>query len=1022
MTHGKTNIISEEYEIIDPIGTGGTADVYLARRLGQARPVVVKLFAPGTSVDLIRREGDIAGKIHFPGFVRVMRTGQTAEGRAFLQLEWCEGTTLEPLAGRLSEAKLLSLLSAISASLFVLHRAGYSHNDVKPANIFCPVGMAAADYPIERLYYVKLSDFSLARRLAGEETDTVTGTVGYMSPEMILKHKIAPASDLFSLGVVAYFLACGRMPFGSSADDPLEINAQITEGERPPLSGPATDFSAATAAVIDDLLSIEPGRRPATAVDLMERLAAAGSPYPADRAVRPKHLMAAAGAGGSISPAAVFGEGSFSPPQEAFIQRATGHDFGVVRLLLEHNFNAGRFTRQGSCWKWCGEGTEAIDWPPRLDRFALRPLRRAPLSLMRLALAMSLLGEQAGVESLTENAIPDYASAVDRWRHIPAERIPSLLHSLERVMSAGSRRILASRLAAPLVSAPAGLVGRLHLMAGHYPDAIRDLSAAAEEALANHTHDEALAWLNLARMAAVKLADPVQEAEIALKIARLCKDLGQMQDAHRLYKEVIDLAESHGPESLLAQACKELGDVYKAMADYHAGIDILRRALDICRRLDDSLGVSHTLNNLGNISWVAGNLDQARDYYLQALEIQTQLQSDKDIASTLNNIGTIYAVQARFDDAIANFKRSLEMTERLGNLAEIARSHNNLGVVSHMAGMTASAADAFQCSLSYNRRIGAQTEVLLNIENLAEAMIQAGRLSSALQYLKEGDDLAGRLGNESHQSTVLQLTGQLLRRMGYYGDAEDKLTKALDLADRKDNRSVQLSCYLNLARLHVSLREYESAAPYMMKAQAAAEALGDKGALFHIALLRLTLTGERQYLAQAERLLGDVHNPREAAYLSLTILEHHNRAGLRDIEGDTLARATEFFSGENEDIEQARFYLAMGRRALLRDEPAMALDQGRKAQSAAVALGLLPEQWQAAALLSDVAFARDDVEGSFRAAQQALEILKRIAAKAKNPQRLAGLYRDASISDLLGRVRTLQAHMGKRKGAAVGSP
>ena len=208
----------------------------------------------------------------------------------------------------------------------------------------------------------------------------------------------------------------------------------------------------------------------------------------------------------------------------------------------------------------------------------------------------------------------------------------------------------------------------------------------------------------------------------------------------------------------------------------------------------------------------------------------------------------------------------------------------------------------------------------------------------------------------------------------------------------------------------------------MMKAQAAAEALGDKGALFHNAFLRLTLTGERQYLAQDERLLGDVHNPREAAYLSLTILEHHNRAGLRDIEGDTLARATEFFSGENEDIEQARFYLAMGRRALLRDEPAMALDQGRKAQSAAVALGLLPEQWQAAALLSDVAFARDDVEGSFRAAQQALEILKRIAAKAKNPQRLAGLYRDASISDLLGRVRTLQAHMGKRKGAAVGSP
>ena len=72
MTHGKIDIIPEEYEIIDSIGSGGTADVYLARRRVQARPVVVKLFAPGTSGDLIRREGDIAGTIHFPGFVRVM--------------------------------------------------------------------------------------------------------------------------------------------------------------------------------------------------------------------------------------------------------------------------------------------------------------------------------------------------------------------------------------------------------------------------------------------------------------------------------------------------------------------------------------------------------------------------------------------------------------------------------------------------------------------------------------------------------------------------------------------------------------------------------------------------------------------------------------------------------------------------------------------------------------------------------------------------------------------------------------
>jgi serine/threonine protein kinase len=173
-----SDVFPKGYTIIKKIGEGGTSEVFLAGADGHSRPVAVKLFSDPSASGLVERELEIADRIKFPGIVRVHRSGRTTDGRYFVQTEYCPGPTLDNLAGRISEDKLLSILSAVSASLNVLHRAGYTHNDIKPANIFSPAGFDNDDFRINRLYYSKLGDFSLARRCDRDDTASVTGTVG----------------------------------------------------------------------------------------------------------------------------------------------------------------------------------------------------------------------------------------------------------------------------------------------------------------------------------------------------------------------------------------------------------------------------------------------------------------------------------------------------------------------------------------------------------------------------------------------------------------------------------------------------------------------------------------------------------------------------------------------------------------------------------------------------------------------------------------------------------------------------
>jgi serine/threonine protein kinase len=276
-TNYSGTVLKERYLIEGELGRGGIGVVYLARdiKLLQRR-VVIKVLLESSDNSLhtpwirkkFEQEVEALVRIDHPGVVGVLDVGEMPDGKPFFVMQYVEGASLRAVMERekLGTARVAHIVRQIGVALTAAHEAGIVHRDLKPENVMVQQTAEGEDI-------IKLIDFGIATvkdsQATRGQTDAartkVAGALPYMAPEQMRGEPVA-ASDTWSLGVMAYELLTGQLPFTG------ETMVQLHDQQRQGLDAALDRLPAAAAPVVSRVLSFEPEKRHARARDFGDAL------------------------------------------------------------------------------------------------------------------------------------------------------------------------------------------------------------------------------------------------------------------------------------------------------------------------------------------------------------------------------------------------------------------------------------------------------------------------------------------------------------------------------------------------------------------------------------------------------------------------------------------------------------------------------------------------------------------------------------------------------------------------------
>jgi serine/threonine protein kinase len=260
------------YDIERVIGAGGMGIVLKAHDNELNRPIAAKVLAShlayvGAARERFAREGRAAAAVVHEHVVAIYNV-ESGGDVPFLVMQYVPGRSLQSRVddeGPLAVEEILRIGMQAASGLAAAHAQGLVHRDVKPSNILL-------EETVERAV---LTDFGLARTMDDASlthTGVLAGTPHYMSPEQAMGAAVDHRADLFGLGAVLYFMATGHPPF--RADGALAVLHRICRDQHRPVWQTNNEIPDELSDLIDQLLEKKPGRRPSTAAEVSQRLAA----------------------------------------------------------------------------------------------------------------------------------------------------------------------------------------------------------------------------------------------------------------------------------------------------------------------------------------------------------------------------------------------------------------------------------------------------------------------------------------------------------------------------------------------------------------------------------------------------------------------------------------------------------------------------------------------------------------------------------------------------------------------------
>jgi serine/threonine-protein kinase len=238
-------VLNNRFKVESKIGEGGFGAVYRGLQLATGRKVALKLLHPEMTKDenlvaRFRREGMVLCNLRDAHTITTYDFDQTPDGTLYIAMELLEGKSLHQIfheEAPLDWKRVFKILTEMCSSLAEAHAQGIVHRDLKPENIYLETRSGNPEF-------VKILDFGIAKVMRGDTIDpqspqlTATGqtlgTLEYMSPEQLMGKPLDGRSDVYALGVLAYEMITGRLPFPDAKGPAGLITAQLKQTPAPP--------------------------------------------------------------------------------------------------------------------------------------------------------------------------------------------------------------------------------------------------------------------------------------------------------------------------------------------------------------------------------------------------------------------------------------------------------------------------------------------------------------------------------------------------------------------------------------------------------------------------------------------------------------------------------------------------------------------------------------------------------------------------------------------------------------------
>ena len=276
-------ILEGRYRMIRKVGEGGMSFVYLALDVATQEQYAIKVLSPQLSEDAnamarLRREAALGMRLAHPNVCHIMRLGETEDGLVYVVMPFVEGELLADRTNRLGQIPLedtVRFVRDMSEGLHLAHQLKIVHRDLKPENVMICRREDGKEYAV-------VMDFGLAKERRADPsiakltaTGIILGTPEFMSPEQIRGKPLDARSDIYALGIVAFEMFSGKLPFqGRNAQ---EMMIARLRGEPLMLKQFRPDLPVALEKALSRAMATNPEARFGTALEFADALEAPSS-------------------------------------------------------------------------------------------------------------------------------------------------------------------------------------------------------------------------------------------------------------------------------------------------------------------------------------------------------------------------------------------------------------------------------------------------------------------------------------------------------------------------------------------------------------------------------------------------------------------------------------------------------------------------------------------------------------------------------------------------------------------------